>query len=71
MASVTVASVSVHQTGRVRTVTAPDGLTPVCPTWACCAAGGASACAGPVSAPSQVPMVLHVTSVPPALMPAP
>lgn len=70
-ASVTVASASVLQTGRVRTVTAPDVLTPVCPTWVCCAAGGASVCAGPVSAPSPVPMGPHVTSAPPALMPVP
>ena len=69
--SVTVASVSVHQTGRVRTATAPDALTPACPTWACCAAGEASVCVGPVSAPSPAPTGPHVTSVPPALMPAP
>lgn len=71
MASVTVASASVHRTGRVRTVTAPDVPTPVCPTLACCAAEGASVCAGPVSAPSPVPTGPRVTNVQPALTPAP
>lgn len=69
MVSVTVVSASVHQTGRVRTVTAPDVLTPVCPTWAYCATGGANVCAEPVSAHNLVHMGPLVTSVPPVLTP--
>lgn len=71
MVSVTVVPASVHRTGRVRTVTAPDVLTPVCHTWACCAVGGVSVCVGPVSAPSLVPTGPRVTSAPPALVPVP
>lgn len=70
-AFVTVASVSVHRTGRARTATAPDERTPACPTWGCCAAAGASVCAAPVNAPSQVLTEPHVTSAPPAPTPAP
>ncbi|KAJ0015998.1 hypothetical protein NQD34_014288 [Periophthalmus magnuspinnatus] len=70
MEYVTVASASVTRTGRVKTVTARDALTPVCPAWASSAVGGASACVGRVSAPSLEHMGQHVTSVPPALMPA-
>lgn len=69
--SVTVASASAHQTGRVRTVTAPDVQTLVCPAWASCAAGGVSACAEPASARNQVPTEPRVTSVPPAPTPVP
>ena len=71
MASVIVASVSVRRIGRVRTATAQGALTLACPTWAYCAATGASVCAGPASAPSLVLMGPHVTSVPPARTPAP
>lgn len=71
MVSVTVDSASVHPTGKVRTVTAPDALTRACLTWAYCAAGGASVCAGPASAHNLVPTGPLVTSVPPALTPVP
>ena len=71
MVSATVASVSVHRTGRVKTVIAPDVPTPACPTWVCCAAAGASVCAGPASALSPVRTGPRVTSAPPALTPAP
>lgn len=69
--SVTVASASARQTGRARTVTAPDVQTLVCPAWASCAAGGVSACVEPASARNQVPTEPRVTSVPPAPMPVP
>lgn len=71
MASVTVAFASVPRTGRGRTVTAPGALTPVCPTWVCCAVEGVSVCAGSASAHSPVPTGLLVTSALPALMPVP
>lgn len=70
-ASVTVVSASVIQTGKGRTVTAPGALTPACQLWVCCAVGGASVCAGPVSAPNLGFTGPRVTSALPALMPAP
>lgn len=69
MVYVTVASASVHQTGRETTATAPDALTPVCPTWVSCAVGEVSVFVEFVSAHSREPTGPHVTSAPPAQMP--
>lgn len=66
MECVTAVSASVHQTGRVRTVTAPDARTHACPTWVSSAAAGDSAFVGSVSVPSPGPTGPHVTSAPPA-----
>lgn len=70
MASVAVGPVCVMLAGKVKTVTAAPARTPARPASACCAAAGATASVGFVSAPSLEPTELPVKGAPPAPTPA-